>query len=101
MKIKFRIKKRKPLTIIEVMSPYVRLVKDVKRHVLKRKNIYVGECPWCKKPSLIVYAKNEVYKCHNPDCNKGGNKYNFLMHYKGMSYNEALLQIDHNSKPEE
>jgi len=61
---------------------------------LKRKtaNEYAGPCPFCGGTDrFIVTSDKDLYWCRQ--CNKRGDSIQYLRDVKGMTYNEACLQL--------
>ena len=50
-------------------------------------------CPFHqeKTPSFYVTPGREIFKCFG--CGKGGNVFNFLMEYEGLSFQEAVIKL--------
>ena len=50
-------------------------------------------CPFHqeKTPSFYVTPGREIFKCFG--CGKGGNVFNFLMEYEGLSFQEAVVKL--------
>jgi len=72
--------------IVRVVGDYVRLKKSGPER-------FVGLCPFHseKSPSFSVHARMQIFKCFG--CGKGGDVFNFLMDYSGLSFYEALTQL--------
>ena len=69
----------------EIISDYIPLEKVGSN--------YKALCPFHseKTPSFIVSPSKNIFKCFG--CGKAGNGISFLMEYKGLSFNEALIEI--------
>ena len=72
--------------IVRVIGDYVRLKKAGPER-------FVGLCPFHseKSPSFSVHARMQIFKCFG--CGKGGDVFNFLMDYSGLSFIESLNQL--------
>lgn len=72
--------------IVRVIGDYVRLKKSGPER-------FVGLCPFHseKSPSFSVHARLQIFKCFG--CGKGGDVFNFLMDYSGLSFFESLTQL--------
>lgn len=72
--------------IVRVIGDYVRLKKA-------GPDRFVGLCPFHseKSPSFSVHARLQIFKCFG--CGKGGDVFNFLMDYSGLSFMESLTQL--------
>lgn len=75
-----KIKQR--LTIVDVISDYVRLKKSGQN--------YVGLCPFHieKTPSFFVNEEKGVYHCFG--CGASGNMFNFIMKIENVTFPESL-----------
>ncbi len=75
-----KIKQR--LSIIDVVSDYVRLKKSGRN--------YVGLCPFHieKTPSFFVNEEKGVYHCFG--CGASGNMFNFIMQIENVSFPESI-----------
>jgi DNA primase len=64
-------------------------------HALKRKTAteYAGPCPFCKEGTdrFIVTPDKDLYWCRQ--CGKTGDNIQFLRDVKGLTYQEACLQL--------
>lgn len=71
--------------IVDVIGEYVRLKKSG--------NNYRGLCPFHteKTPSFTVNPDKGIYHCFG--CGSGGNAFNFIMKFKGVSFPEAVRLI--------
>ena len=70
------------------------LIQDVVAHyvTLKKKGKELeGECPFCNHKKFSVSPAKQIYKCWNPECEKGGNNaITFIMEKENQDYPEAL-----------
>ena len=68
-------------------------IMDIVAHYLpltKKGNSYLALCPFHddNNPSMHVNREKQIYKCFV--CNAGGNVFNFVQNYEGISFVEAI-----------
>ena len=77
-------KVRESNNIVEIIGQYTELKGSGHRRM--------GRCPFPdhneKTPSFSVTDDNQLFYCYG--CKKGGNVYNFLQYFNGMSFPEAV-----------
>lgn len=73
------------IDIVEVIKNYLQL--------FKKGNNYLAICPFHgdTKPSLTINSQKNIFKCFA--CSTGGDAIKFVMLYKNLNYQEALIEI--------
>ena len=73
------------IDIVEVIKNYLQL--------FKKGNNYLAICPFHgdTKPSLTINSQKNIFKCFA--CSTGGDAIKFVMLYKNMNYQQALIEI--------
>ncbi len=75
--------------IYDIVSKYTELRKETASR-------YRGLCPFPDHvdsvPSFIIYEDSNRFKCFG--CGRGGNVYQFLMDIKGISFKEAVMEVN-------
>ncbi|MDE5651638.1 MAG: DNA primase, partial [Ureaplasma sp.] len=73
------------INIVDVIKNYLQL--------FKKGNNYLAICPFHgdTKPSLTINPQKNIFKCFA--CSTGGDAIKFVMLYKNLNYQQALLEI--------
>lgn len=73
------------IDIVEVIKNYLQL--------FKKGNNYLAICPFHgdTKPSLTINSQKNIFKCFA--CSTGGDAIKFVMLYKNINYQQALIEI--------
>lgn len=75
------------IDIVEIIKNYLQL--------FKKGNNYLAICPFHgdTKPSLTINSQKNIFKCFA--CSAGGDAIKFVMLYKNLNYQQALIEIAH------
>ncbi|MDE5617824.1 MAG: DNA primase, partial [Ureaplasma sp.] len=73
------------INIVDIIKNYLQL--------FKKGNNYLAICPFHgdTKPSLTINPQKNIFKCFA--CSTGGDAIKFVMLYKNLNYQQALLEI--------